>query len=371
MKWQVGLYVAAVLIPLAAFAIEVIFIRQLKRLCAYLATGAIGLSFLLSLVGFVDYYGFEAEGVWAEHHAERPSPTCSGNTRSRLCEHHEAHGPLVWQASFDWVLLGGRPLAGLTNDPLAGKTLSFPLGVYIDNLSVLMFLMVTLVATLIHIYSMGYMHDDSRYPRFFAYLSLFCFSMLGLVASSNVFMIFIFWELVGICSYLLIGFWYEEKTNCDAANKAFIVNRIGDVGMLVGLGILWTSLGTFNFQEISEGLHGPTGEFNGLPDASGQEVVEFHPARRQPAEHATARADAVLAADRRRPGGLRRLRGQERPVSAARLAARRDGRADAGLGPDPCGDHGGRRRLSRGAVLSRCSRPPSCFTSPIPGESPC
>ena len=117
-----------------------------------------------------------------------------------------------------------------------------------------MFLMVTFVATLIHIYSMGYMHDDQRYPLFFAYLSLFCFSMLGLVASSNVFMIFIFWELVGVCSYLLIGFWYEEKVNCDAANKAFIVNRIGDVGMLVGLGLLWTSLGTFDFQEINQGL---------------------------------------------------------------------------------------------------------------------
>ena len=74
-----------------------------------------------------------------------------------------------------------------------------------------MFVMVTFIATLIHIYSMGYMHDDPRYPRFFTYLSLFCFSMLGLVASSNVFMIFIFWELVGVCSYLLIGFWYEEK----------------------------------------------------------------------------------------------------------------------------------------------------------------
>ena len=110
------------------------------------------------------------------------------------------------------------------------------LGVAIDNLAAIMFLMVTFIATLIHIYSMGYMHDDPRYPRFFAYLSLFCFSMLGLVASSNVFMIFIFWELVGVCSYLLIGFWYEEKANCDAANKAFIVNRVGDVGMLVGPG---------------------------------------------------------------------------------------------------------------------------------------
>ena len=139
------------------------------------------------------------------------------------------------------------------------RDLVVPLGVAIDNLGVIMFLMVTFIATLIHIYSMGYMHDDPRYPRFFTYLSLFCFSMLGLVASSNVFMIFIFWELVGVCSYLLIGFWYEEKANCDAANKAFIVNRVGDVGMLVGLGLLWTSLGTFSFQEINQGLRGPTG----------------------------------------------------------------------------------------------------------------
>ncbi len=277
MSWQVGLYAAAVLIPLFAFAIEVIFIRQLKRLCAYIATGAIGLSFVLSLVGFLDYYLVEAHGVWAEHHAASPAEAgVLGEHTAEALEHHEAHGPYAWQASFDWVLLGGQRLTGPTNDPLASKTLSFPLGVYIDNLSVIMFLMVSLVATLIHIYSMGYMHDDSRYPRFFAYLSLFCFSMLGLVASSNVFMIFIFWELVGVCSYLLIGFWYEEKVNSDAANKAFIVNRIGDVGMLVGLGILWTSLGTFGFQEISEGLHAPTGELRTALDAGGQDVVEFH-----------------------------------------------------------------------------------------------
>ena len=84
--------------------------------------------------------------------------------------------------------------------------------------------------------------------------------MLGLVASANVFMVFIFWELVGVCSYLLIGFWYEEKKNADAANKAFIVNRVGDVGMLVGLGLLWTHLGTFNIAEINRTLrdeHGP------------------------------------------------------------------------------------------------------------------
>jgi proton-translocating NADH-quinone oxidoreductase chain L len=281
MNWQVGLYVAAVLIPLAAFAIEILFIRQLKRLTAYLATGAIGLSFLLSLVGFVSYYGSEWSGVFAGHHAEAEpgaegTPAEQAGTEHDEAEHAPAHEPLVWKASYNWVLVGG-PTTTAPGDPMAGKALSFPLGVYIDNLSVVMFLMVTLIATLIHIYSMGYMHDDPRYPRFFAYLSLFCFSMLGLLASSNVFMIFIFWELVGLCSYLLIGFWYEEKMNGDAANKAFIVNRVGDVGMLVGLGILWTSLGTFDFQEISQGLRTPGGGWNVALDGDGNDVVDFRP----------------------------------------------------------------------------------------------
>src|SRR5581483_1022655 len=136
----------------------------------------------------------------------------------------------------------------------APATLSLPLGIFIDSLGAIMFLMVTFIATLIHIYSMGYMEGDPRFPRFFAYLSLFCFSMLGLVASANVFMIFVFWELVGVCSYLLIGFWYEEKKNSDAANKAFIVNRVGDIGMLVGLGLLWSALGTFNIDDLNHGL---------------------------------------------------------------------------------------------------------------------
>ncbi|MFO0893167.1 MAG: NADH-quinone oxidoreductase subunit L [Isosphaeraceae bacterium] len=283
MSWQVGLYVAAVLIPLAAFAVEAVFIRQLKRWNAYLATGAIALSFLLSLVGFIDYYFLEAEGVFAEHHAAAAAePGHAGEHAAPAA--HESHGPLVWQASTDWVLLnGGRPLSSAV-DPLASKPLSFPLGVYIDNLSVIMFLMVTFIATLIHLYSIGYMHDDPRFPRFFTYLSLFCFSMLGLVASSNVFMIFIFWELVGVCSYLLIGFWYEEKVNSDAANKAFIVNRIGDVGMLIGLGILWTSFGTFSFGEISQGLRAPDGKLNVVAQAGG-DLVEYRPHTEGPGQH--------------------------------------------------------------------------------------
>ena len=122
--------------------------------------------------------------------------------------------------------------------------------------------MVSLIATLIHFYSIAYMAEDPRYSWFFTYLSLFCFSMLALLASDSLFLVFMTWELVGICSYLLIGFWYEEKTNVQAANKAFIVNRIGDFGFLIGLGVLWTSFGTFSISEINRELADP-----GLRDA--------------------------------------------------------------------------------------------------------
>lgn len=253
MSWQVWLYVAAVLIPLLAFTIQLLFTRVLRRLNAYLATGAIALSFVLSLVGFISYFS-QAEGVFSHHAVPQASPAEVVDGTAPHGEHdtQARREPLAWKGSFDWVTLGNDTI--LRPDESAANTLSVPLGVYIDNLAVIMFLMVTFIATLIHIYSMGYMHDDPRYPRFFTYLSLFCFSMLGLVASANVFMIFIFWELVGVCSYLLIGFWYEEKKNADAANKAFVTNRIGDVGMLVGLGILWTTFGTFDMNSLNKGL---------------------------------------------------------------------------------------------------------------------
>jgi len=138
---------------------------------------------------------------------------------------------------------------------------------YIDSLTVAMFCMITLIASCIHFYSMGYMHEElhdmtdhevtlesgehlhrpGRYHRFFQYMSLFCFSMLGLVLAGNIAMVFVFWELVGICSYFLIGFYVERKSASNAANKAFIVNRVGDFGMIIGLMALWSSLGTFAF----------------------------------------------------------------------------------------------------------------------------
>src|SRR5207248_4846173 len=139
-----------------------------------------------------------------------------------------------WDGSWNWVSLstGGRVLQ---------------LGYHIDHLSVIMFLMVTFIATLIHIYSIGYMGDElksivedhevhtagghlhrrGRFGRFFLFLSLFCFAMLNLVLADNLFQVFLSWELVGICSYLLIGFYYERQSAANAANKAFTTNRVG------------------------------------------------------------------------------------------------------------------------------------------------
>ncbi|MEO6810109.1 MAG: NADH-quinone oxidoreductase subunit L [Isosphaeraceae bacterium] len=262
--WQGWLYVAAVLIPLAAFAVELIGIRVLRRLNALIATGAIATSFVLSAIGFVSYCALNPAMVGQGHEAAveaKAHPGSEGHAPSSE-EHHG--GPLTFAGSFDWIALGaGLGGVGETGvNPSTIPRLVIPLGISIDNLAALMFVMVSFIATLIHIYSMGYMKDDPRHPLFFAYLSLFCFSMLGLVAASNLLMIFIFWELVGICSYLLIGFWWEEKKNVDAANKAFVVNRVGDIGMLIGLGLLWSGFGTFNFQEINHNLRNASGDLN-------------------------------------------------------------------------------------------------------------
>src|SRR6187401_3347898 len=120
-------------------------------------------------------------------------------------------------------------------------------GFLLDHLSGLMILIVTGVGFLIHVYSIGYMHDDPGFYRYFAYLNLFTFSMLTLVLANNYLLMFVGWEGVGLCSYLLIGFWFTRKSAADAGKKAFIVNRVGDFGFLVGLFLIWTSFGTFQF----------------------------------------------------------------------------------------------------------------------------
>ena len=131
---------------------------------------------------------------------------------------------------------------------------TFSMGFYLDSVTVIMLIVVTLVSSLVHIFSMGYMHGDPRYPRFFAYLSLFSFSMLFLVVSDNLLGIYIGWELVGLCSYLLIGFWFEKDSAANACKKAFLTTRVGDVGMFIGMMMLFTK-----FQTLS--LYGEGGIF--------------------------------------------------------------------------------------------------------------
>jgi NADH-quinone oxidoreductase subunit L len=187
--------------------------------------------------------------------------------------------PGVWRSSFNWFTI---------------SNLKIRLGFYVDSLTVIMFFMVTMVASLIHLFSMEYMHEElhdpvhdplavapgepplhrkGRYPRFFTYLSLFCFSMLGLVLSDNAFMVFMFWEAVGICSYLLIGFYYERKSASTAANKAFITNRVGDAGFIVGLMILWSTMGTFNIQDISRVVRDGSGRMVRLDQNTGGQLT--------------------------------------------------------------------------------------------------
>jgi NADH-quinone oxidoreductase subunit L len=127
-------------------------------------------------------------------------------------------------------------------------------GLRLDPLSTLMMLLVTGVASAIHIYSWGYMHDDPGFSRFFACLSLFTTSMLGIVLANNFLELFIFWELVGVSSYLLIGFWFERPAAADAGKKAFLTNRVGDFGFLLGILTVWSTLGSLNFSVLQEKL---------------------------------------------------------------------------------------------------------------------
>ena len=132
--------------------------------------------------------------------------------------------------------------------------LKIDLGLRLDPLSLLMLLVVTGVGALIHIYSYGYMREDRSMGRYFASLSLFMFSMLGIVLASNLVMMFIFWELVGVSSYLLIGFWYEKPAAADACKKAFITNRLGDFGFILGIILVWATLGSVSFDELQQRL---------------------------------------------------------------------------------------------------------------------
>ncbi|BAY69583.1 NAD(P)H-quinone oxidoreductase subunit 5 [Trichormus variabilis] len=153
-----------------------------------------------------------------------------------------------------WSQLQGHPTYLRTLEWAAAGNFHLTMGYTIDNLTSLMLVIVTSVAVLVMVYTDGYMAHDPGYVRFYAYLSLFGSSMLGLVVSPNLVQIYIFWELVGMCSYLLVGFWYDRKSAADAAQKAFVTNRVGDFGLLLGiLGLFWAT-GSFDFQIMGDRL---------------------------------------------------------------------------------------------------------------------
>src|SRR5207253_9025153 len=129
--------------------------------------------------------------------------------------------------------------------------LKVPIALTLDALSRTMVLLVSGVGALINIYSLGYMRDDHGKSRYFAALSLFMFAMLGIVLASNFVMLFIFWELVGFTSYLLIGHWFSRDAAADAANKAFLTNRIGDFGFMIGILMVWAATGSVAFDQIA------------------------------------------------------------------------------------------------------------------------
>jgi NADH-quinone oxidoreductase subunit L len=193
-------------LPLVAAAVIALFTQRDRDLSAKLSIGAVAISFVLSL------------------------------------------GVLFFPAAFQSTALNWLTVGDL----------EIQFGVTIDPLSRLMLLIVTGVGMLIHIYSYGYMHEDRSVSRFFASLSLFTFSMLGIVLANNFVQMFIFWELVGVSSYLLIGFWYEKDSAADAAKKAFITNRLGDFGFILGIILVWATLGSVNFEALKSLLiHNP------------------------------------------------------------------------------------------------------------------
>jgi NADH-quinone oxidoreductase subunit L len=285
------------LLPLAGFAVEIFggFLwPRTSKAAAYLAVLCIGTGFVLSAAALVHWGSTTGWAVLKAADHGGGHETAAGHDSAAGEAHHDeqaaghsaekettaaAEHKVTWPTFFSGTIY---TLAEFGSLRLA-------IDYHIDSLTLVMFTMVTLIASLIHIFAVGYMGDEltddhedhevhtshghlhrpGRFYRFFAFLSLFSFSMLGLVLAGNIFMVFIFWELVGVCSYFLIGFYTERKSASTAANKAFIMNRVGDFGFLIGMMILWTYFGTFQFTTRVENGETRAGLFNMLRDDEG------------------------------------------------------------------------------------------------------
>jgi len=207
-------------LPLGAAVLITLFTQRNRELSAAISIGAVVAGFVLSLI-------FRAWVGWQ---------------------------PEVRESAVTWLSVG---------------SFQVDFGLRFDPLSLAMLLLVTGVASVIHIYSWGYMKEDRSLPRYFAGLSLFTFSMLGIVLASNFLQLFIFWELVGVSSYVLIGFWFERPAAADAGKKAFITNRLGDFGFLLGILLVWTHLGSLNFTVLQENFTADPQALGTLATAAG------------------------------------------------------------------------------------------------------
>ena len=204
-----------ILFPLAGAIVNGLVGRRLsKGVVSFIGVGSVAVSFVLAVISFVELFGLRHDG---------------------------SHEAALTYHFYQWFSL---QLPSGTDVPVN-------VGFLMDSLSGVMTLVVTGVGGLIHLYSVGYMSDDEGYPRFFAYLNLFMASMLILVLGSSLPVMFVGWEGVGLCSYLLIGYWYENREYAAAGRKAFVANRIGDFGVLIGMFILVGVAGSFEFAEIN------------------------------------------------------------------------------------------------------------------------
>jgi NADH-quinone oxidoreductase subunit L len=195
-----------VLLPLLGSIINGLLGKKLsKSNVATIASGSIGLSFVLSIIAFIQLQSAENRVINVDY--------------------------------YKWVVSG---------------MLDVPMGFWLDSLSSLYILVITGVGFLIHVYSIGYMHEDEGFSRYFSYLNLFVFFMLMLVLGNSYVTMFVGWEGVGLCSYLLIGFWFKNHAYNDAAKKAFIMNRIGDLGFILGMALLFITYGSLNYADLNK-----------------------------------------------------------------------------------------------------------------------
>src|SRR6188768_1903569 len=209
MEMDTNLALVLVLSPFLGFLINVFFGKSLgKTVSGIIGTVAVAISFVVTLI---------------------------------LFNQITSTGKAIQVTLFDWIQI---------------SNLHINLGFLLDQLSILWLLFVTGIGSLIHLYSISYMHDDENMHKFFAYLNLFVFFMISLVVGSNLLVMFIGWEGVGLCSYLLIGFWYKNQDYNDAAKKAFIMNRIGDLGLLIGIFILGSLFSTLDFASLETAIAG-------------------------------------------------------------------------------------------------------------------